>query len=151
MTHTCTDAHTSTYIYTRTHTHTHTLYWHTQNVVVVGQPSAPPTTVVCRTQRRENDYMVFTLVLLVLCFLHGNILAVVLLIPALICSVTVSCQTFQDKIKINYWLWKFTIMTLYAKGILFWQQTLPCAILNYCATVMIMMILNSILFNTRWS
>jgi hypothetical protein len=69
-------------------TYTHTML---QNVVVVGQPSAPSTTVVRRTQRRENDYLVFTLVLLILCFLHGNILALVLLVPALICSVTVSC------------------------------------------------------------
>ena len=63
---------------------------HMQNVVVVGQPTAPPTTVVHATRYRANDYMVFTLVLFILCLIHGNILAIVLLIPALICSVTVS-------------------------------------------------------------
>ena len=83
-------------IYTHHDMHMCTCHMHTcmQNVVVVGQPSAPPPTVVHRTRRRENDYLVFTLVLLILCFLHGNILALLLLIPALICSVSVSYQIF---------------------------------------------------------
>ena len=60
-----------------------------QNVVVVGQPTAPNTTVIHR-QPQANDYLIFTVVLFVLCLIHCNLLAVVLLIPALICSTTVS-------------------------------------------------------------
>ena len=61
---------------------------HMQNVVVVSQPTAPAATTV-RVPRRANEYLALTVVLCVLCFLHGNLLAVVLLIPALICSCVV--------------------------------------------------------------
>ena len=59
-----------------------------QNVVVVGQPSAPAQTIV-HAPPRANEYLALTVVLCVICFLHCNLLAVLLLIPALICSCVV--------------------------------------------------------------
>ena len=64
-----------------------------QNVVVVGQqPSAAPLPTVVRRPPRANDYLVFTVVLFVLCLIHLNVVAVLLLIPALICSISVSAD-----------------------------------------------------------
>ena len=38
---------------------------------------------------RANDFLVFSVVLMVICCVHGNILSVLLTIPALICSIVV--------------------------------------------------------------
>ena len=66
--------------------HVHT---HTQNVVVVGaQPTAAPTVVVTQ-QARAPDYLVLTIVGFILCFFFGGLLGMVLLVPALICSIMV--------------------------------------------------------------
>lgn len=62
-----------------------------QNVVVVNQPSAPPQTLHV-VHNRANDHMVLTLVMMVLCFLHGNLPAFICLIPALCFAVVVSCM-----------------------------------------------------------
>lgn len=61
-----------------------------QNVVVVNQPSAPQTVVTHQVIPRANDHMVFTIVMLVICCIHGNWLALICLIPALIFSLSVS-------------------------------------------------------------
>ena len=62
---------------------------HTQNVVVVGaQPAAP--SVVVTQQARAPDYLTLTLVGLFLCFCFGGVIGMLLLVPALICSVMVS-------------------------------------------------------------
>ena len=60
-----------------------------QNVVVVNQPSAAPQTIHV-VHNRANDHMVLTLVMMVLCFLHGNLPAFICLIPALIFAMVVS-------------------------------------------------------------
>ena len=60
-----------------------------QNVVVVNQPSAPPQTIHV-VHNRANNHMVLTLVMMVLCFLHGNLPAFICLIPALCFAVVVS-------------------------------------------------------------
>ena len=64
-----------------------------QNVVIVGEPAPVAPVVGCvHHPVRANDYLTATLVLFILCFIHGNILAVLLLIPALICACTVSVK-----------------------------------------------------------
>jgi len=65
------------------------IYFSLQNVVVVNQPTTTPTTVhVVRT--RANEYLILTVVMMVLCFLHGNLPAFVCLVPALCFSCVVS-------------------------------------------------------------
>ena len=61
-----------------------------QNVVVVGQPSTVPHTTIVQPRPRASEYLALTLVLMILCFLHGNLLAFFCLVPALICSCVVS-------------------------------------------------------------
>ena len=70
--------------------HTCIVHTHTQNVVVVGaQPTAAPTVVV--TQRpRAPDYLILTIVGFILCFFFGLVVGMVLLVPALVCSIMVS-------------------------------------------------------------
>lgn len=60
-----------------------------QNVVVVNQPSAPATIGVTVIPR-ANDYLALTVVMMVICFIHGNLPAFVCLIPALIFANMVS-------------------------------------------------------------
>ena len=67
------------------------LHMHYQNVVVVGQPSPVPQTTIVRPHPRANEYLALTLVLMVICFIHGNLPAFFCLVPALICSCVVSC------------------------------------------------------------
>ena len=57
--------------------------------MVVNQPSAPPQTIHV-VHNRANNHMVLTLVMMVLCFLHGNLPAFICLIPALCFAVVVS-------------------------------------------------------------
>ena len=40
-------------------------------------------------QRKAKDFLIFSLILMMLCFLHGNILNGLLTLPALICSLAV--------------------------------------------------------------
>ena len=61
-----------------------------QNVVVVSQPSSPQTVVTHQVTPRANDHLVFTVVMLVICCIHGNWIALICLIPALIFSLSVS-------------------------------------------------------------
>ena len=63
----------------------------TQNVVVVDQPSGPqPATVTVRPIAREKEYLGLTVIMMVLCFLHGNFPTFFFLIPALIFAYVVS-------------------------------------------------------------
>ena len=61
----------------------------TQNVVVVNQPGSS-TERVETVQPQANDHMGLTLVIMLLCFLHGNLPAFACLIPALCFSYLVS-------------------------------------------------------------
>lgn len=59
------------------------------NVVVVGSQPQPSTQVVHHVQApRGTTYLVLTAVLMVICFLHGNLPAFLCLVPALICACT---------------------------------------------------------------
>ena len=80
---------TNTCMHTLTHTHTF------QNVVVVSQPSTLAHTTIVQPRPRANEYLILTLVLMVLCFIHGNLLAFFCLVPALICSYVVSIIVLQ--------------------------------------------------------
>ena len=67
-------------------------------MVVVGQPvpapvvATPATFTVQPAQKKAKDFMIFSVLLIMLCFLHGNILNGFLTLPALICSLAV-CKT----------------------------------------------------------
>ena len=62
-----------------------------QNVVVVGQPtSGPDVQHVAIMAPRAAEFNILTTVLCVLCLIHLNIVFSILLIPALVCSITVS-------------------------------------------------------------
>ena len=62
---------------------------HVAAMVVVGaQPAAP--SVVVTQQARAPDYLTLTLVGFFLCFCFGGLIGMLLLVPALICSVMVS-------------------------------------------------------------
>lgn len=61
-----------------------------QNVVVVSQPSTVPTTRVIEAHPHANDFLVLTVVMMVVCFFCGNLLAYICLVPALIFSIMVS-------------------------------------------------------------
>ena len=69
------------------HILTYTIF---QNVVVVSQPSTLAHTTIIQPRPRANEYLILTVVLMVLCFIHGNLLAFFCLVPALICSYVVS-------------------------------------------------------------
>ena len=63
-------------------------------MVVVGQPVTAPVmtatvTAVQPVQRKARDFLIFSVILMILCFLHGNIPNVLLTLPALICSLVV--------------------------------------------------------------
>ena len=62
--------------------------------MVVNQPSAAPQTIHV-VHNRANEYMVLTLVMMVLCFLHGNLPAFICLIPALIFAMVVSIMYYS--------------------------------------------------------
>ena len=64
------------------------------NVVVVGQP-AVASTVRVELPPKASDFLIFSVVLMVLCFIHGNIPFVLLTIPALICSIVVSMSLIE--------------------------------------------------------
>ena len=55
----------------------------------MNQPSAPPHKIDV-VHNRANNHMVLTLVMMVLCFLHGNLPAFICLVPALCFAVVVS-------------------------------------------------------------
>lgn len=61
-----------------------------QNVVVVGQPSAATAPVIVAQRTHAPDYLVLSVVLFVICFLHGMWVLHICLIPALIFSIAVS-------------------------------------------------------------
>ena len=64
-------------------------------MVVVGQPVPAPVmtaatvTAVQPVQRKARDFLIFSVILIILCFLQGNIPNVLLTLPALICSLVV--------------------------------------------------------------
>ena len=61
-----------------------------QNVVVVGnQPTLQPEVVHVRAPRAP-DYLLLTAVMMFLCFFHGNLPAIICLVPALLCACAVS-------------------------------------------------------------
>ena len=60
-----------------------------QNVVVVSSQPAP-TPVIIAHHSHAPDYLTLTIVGFVLCFFCGGVVGMLLLIPALICSVMVS-------------------------------------------------------------
>ena len=64
--------------------------WYMQNVVVLNQPAAPQMTTEVTIHSRPNDYLVLTIVMMVLCGLHLNLLAFLFLIPALCFAFAVS-------------------------------------------------------------
>ena len=64
--------------------------------MVVNQPSAPPQAVHV-VHNRANNHMALTLVMMVLCFLHGNLPAFICLIPALCFAVVVSRHNKNHK------------------------------------------------------
>ena len=65
-----------------------------QNVVVVGQPAPSPTEVVFQPPRAP-DYLILSVVLFVVCFLHGMWQLHICLLPALIFSIVVSSVQLQ--------------------------------------------------------
>lgn len=60
------------------------------NVVVVNQPAAPQMTTEVTIHSAPSDYLTLTIVLMVLCGLHANLLAFVCLIPALCFAIAAS-------------------------------------------------------------
>ena len=83
-----------------------------QNVVVVGQPTAPaparaPAATVVVPDRTVN-YTVLTVVLMVVCFFHCNFPAYICLIPALLFATNVGNACLQEThlhhISYIYWV-----------------------------------------------
>ena len=63
----------------------------TQNVVVVGNQPAPQSEVVHVRAPRAPEYLMLTAVMMILCFLHGDLPAIILFLgPALLCACAVS-------------------------------------------------------------
>jgi len=62
-----------------------------QNVVVVTSQPAQPAVFV-RHQVEAPDYMTLTIVGFVLCFFCGGVVGMILLVPALVCSIMVCDQ-----------------------------------------------------------
>ena len=63
----------------------------TQNVVVVGNQPTPQSEVVHVRAPRAPEYLMLTGVMMILCFLHGDLPAIILcLVPALLCACAVS-------------------------------------------------------------
>ena len=65
--------------------------------MVVSQPHVGPTTRL-EAPPRANDYLIFTVVLMVVCFVCGVLLTYIYLVPALIIlfSMMVSVQCLYD-------------------------------------------------------
>ena len=61
--------------------------------------TTPVTLMSHPAQRKAKDFLIFSLILMMLCFLHGNILNGLLTSPALICSLAV-CVLNNDTISI---------------------------------------------------
>ena len=78
------------------------------NVVVVGQPvaDAPVKVEVQQPGPRPNDFLIFSIVLMVLCLIHLNFPSVPLTVPALICSIVVS---FAITTQHAYHAWTMTL------------------------------------------
>ena len=64
--------------------------------MVVSQPHVGPTTRLIEAPPRANDYLIFTVVLMVVCFVCGGLLTYICLVPALIFSMMVSVQCLYD-------------------------------------------------------
>ena len=79
----------------------------------VGQPSTVPHTTIVQPQPRANEYLILTLVLMALCFIHGNLPAFICLVPALICSCVVSDYYYYDIVLYKFSCMKCTIVLLY--------------------------------------
>ena len=56
-----------------------------QDAVVINQPLAPPSKVDAG-HTRAKEHFILTVVMMLLCFLHGNLLAFICLIPAFLFS-----------------------------------------------------------------
>ena len=71
---------------------------------MVGQQPviAPPAKVTVERQpnAKANDFLIFSVILMVICCIHGNYISVCLGVPALICSLVVSCVIHNI---IDYW------------------------------------------------
>ena len=68
-----------------------------QNVIVVHQPAS---TSVVRIQEAPPDFLTLTLVSIALCCFCGGLVGVVLVIPAVICSLSVSNLKSQTSKKV---------------------------------------------------
>ena len=69
--------------------------------MVVGQPGpSAPSKVVVQQPRRARDYLIFTLINMVVCFFFGGLPGALLTVPALICSLQV-CQNCILSIRIH--------------------------------------------------